>query len=303
MKILIAYAGYKDNVINDLMSAGLPEKAEVLVLSIIGWQAFFGPTGDANSMGKVLFFDKDTITLENANSAAASVCQELQDRFPLWQIVPQVHFGSPPTEVMDTVNAWEPDIIFVGSHSESMEPQTTGTLEHFLFGGVSEQLIAKAECSIHIVRGEKQATHNPVKLLIGMDDSLEAPLALEVVTGRNWPADSQIKIITCIDKLASNELSSYPSPNNGKEILAQNEKLQLVAKPLKLANGVSPVYLIKPGNPTDVFLQEANEWGATCIFIGDKKSDKIKDFLFGTIATELVTQASCSVEVVRNKSH
>lgn len=310
MKILIAYAGYEDNVINDLMLAGLPEQAEVLVLSIIGWQSFFGPTGDANSMGKMLFFDKDTTVLENANRSISSVCQELQIRFPLWQIEQQVHFGTPPQEVMQTVTDWHPDIIFVGSYNGSVtDKQTTGTFEHFLFGGVSKELIAKAECSIHFVRGEKQAMHNPVKIIIGIDDSPEDLLTVELVKSRNWPADSQVKIITCIDKLPSDEISpdaneiSPDATKNGKEVLEEieNRPLTTLTTTPILTSGLSSVSLSKSGKPVEVFLQEANDWGADCIFIGDKKPEPIKDFLFGSMTNDLITQARCSVEVVRNK--
>ena len=41
----------------------------------------------------------------------------------------------------------------------------------FIFGGVSKRLITKADCSIHIVRGEQQGVTAPIKLLVGIDNS------------------------------------------------------------------------------------------------------------------------------------
>lgn len=54
------------------------------------------------------------------------------------------------------------------------------------------------------------------------------------------------------------------------------------------------------GDPKRALIDEADAWGADCIFIGSRGlSGAMQRFFLGSVSTGVVTGASCSVEVVR----
>jgi CBS domain-containing protein len=55
------------------------------------------------------------------------------------------------------------------------------------------------------------------------------------------------------------------------------------------------------GDPKRALIDEADAWGADCIFIGSRGlSGAMQRFFLGSVSTGVVTGASCSVEVVRS---
>jgi len=54
------------------------------------------------------------------------------------------------------------------------------------------------------------------------------------------------------------------------------------------------------GDPKRALIEEADAWGANCIFIGSRGlNGALQRFFLGSVSTGVVTNASCSVEVVR----
>jgi nucleotide-binding universal stress UspA family protein len=63
--------------------------------------------------------------------------------------------------------------------------------------------------------------------------------------------------------------------------------------------GLHAEVLIRRGKPADEILDEANTWGADCIFVGAKGTRGIDRLLLGSISSAVSARAHCSVEVVR----
>jgi nucleotide-binding universal stress UspA family protein len=58
---------------------------------------------------------------------------------------------------------------------------------------------------------------------------------------------------------------------------------------------------IEKGDPQRVLREEAQKWNADSIFVGGRKfSGAIERFWLGSVSSALVTNAHCSVEVVRS---
>jgi nucleotide-binding universal stress UspA family protein len=53
--------------------------------------------------------------------------------------------GDPKSQIIDVANAWQADMIVLGSHGR------TG-LDRFLMGGVSQAVVRHAHCSVEIIR-------------------------------------------------------------------------------------------------------------------------------------------------------
>jgi nucleotide-binding universal stress UspA family protein len=57
--------------------------------------------------------------------------------------------------------------------------------------------------------------------------------------------------------------------------------------------------VIKEGDPKQILLDEAEHWGADCLFVGARGLSRIERFLLGSVSAAVATRAHCSVEVVR----
>lgn len=58
---------------------------------------------------------------------------------------------------------------------------------------------------------------------------------------------------------------------------------------------------ILKGNPKHVLVEEAEKWGADCIFVGSTGLSRLERFLLGSVSAAVVARAHCSVEVIRAK--
>ncbi|HEY6404145.1 MAG TPA: universal stress protein, partial [Blastocatellia bacterium] len=114
MKILIAYDGSEgaDWAIEDLKRAGLPRRAEAVVLTIAE-ELIPAPT----SIGGVATpFGKDLLEEEKGSLALARRASSLiRELFPDWEILAEAGIGSPGSEIIARADKWRPDLIVVGS--------------------------------------------------------------------------------------------------------------------------------------------------------------------------------------------
>jgi nucleotide-binding universal stress UspA family protein len=60
---------------------------------------------------------------------------------------------------------------------------------------------------------------------------------------------------------------------------------------------------VEQGDPKQLIVANAEEWGAECIFIGASQGYRaLEQLLLGSVATAVVSRAHCSVEVVRDRT-
>ena len=66
------------------------------------------------------------------------------------------------------------------------------------------------------------------------------------------------------------------------------------------SENLSATLVVREGNPKQILVEEAENWGADCIFVGATKfNDFLTKYLLGSVSSAVVTRAHCSVEVVR----
>src|SRR5262245_222423 len=145
MKILIAYDGSEcaESAIVDLKRAGLPRRAEAIVLTIAE-ELFPAPTSIG---GVATTFGKDLLEKEKDSLALARRAQSrIHQLFPGWKILVDAGIGSPGSEIIARADEWRPDLIVVGSHGRT-------ALGRMFFGSVSQKVINEAWCTVRVARG------------------------------------------------------------------------------------------------------------------------------------------------------
>ena len=77
-----------------------------------------------------------------------------------------------------------------------------------------------------------------------------------------------------------------------------SKTLEAMAAPLR-TRGLTVSSVIREGDPKHVLLDEAEHWGADCLFVGARGLSRVERFLLGSVSAAVAARAHCSVEVVR----
>lgn len=143
-----------------------------------------------------------------------------------------------------------------------------------------------------------------MKLLIATDGSKYSEAAVKSVANRPWPANTEIKVLTVMEPIATNlmvggefafDLSSYQQRLH--DMLT--EVAQNAAQSLSAAGHSNVSTLIREGAVAEAIIDEAKEWGADLIVLGTRGRQGISLFLIGSVAQRVAAHAPCSVELVR----
>lgn len=292
MKIVIANDGSNsaDDAINDLPRAGLPRRADALIVHV--QEKWLPPPSGLEIVEEVLVSssltgaqparereepqvktdDKYLEILEKAS-------QRIHSYFPEWMTETLNLQGSPAREIIRRAKEWNADLIVVGSNGR------TG-IKRFGLGSVSQKIVNEATCSVRVVRGEAWKTGSPSRLLIGLDGSCGA--AAEEVARRMWIMGSEVRLVVACDKSA-------------KKVVWLSEYVEHIRKILERAE-LTVTKLIEEGDPKQIIVAAAEEWGADCIFLGANDSGNFfENLLLGSVSTAVVARAHCTVEIVRKK--
>lgn len=218
-------------------------------------------------------------TIEILNSAV----ENITSNFPEWKTNILHSYGSPAREILTQAKSFNADLIVIGSHSQLEN-------KRFTLGSVSQKVANEAECSVRIVRGEGWKNGSPARLLIALDGTSSAMSAIEEVVRRMWSPGSEIRIVLVQDNSNKNSKVLCEYIENASKILQRAE--------------LSVTELIETGNPKQLIVSAAEEWGSDCIFLGANDADNFfENQLLGSISTAIIARSHCTVEVVRNKKN
>jgi len=304
MKILLAYDGSEcaEVALTDLKRAGLPAEAEALVISVA--DVFVPPPLD-ESESSVPAYVPEAIrhahehaqqTVEQSEVLAKRASEQIRSIFPGWTVSHKAEADSPAWALIRKADEWKPDLIVMGARGHSV---FGGRL---ILGSISQRVLYEARCSVRIARANRKRADEPVRILIGVDNSGDSNAAIDAVRSRSWPEGSEVALLAVVDTVMpiNTEASVMKWIEVGEERNWDQvrEIFAPVAETLRRA-GLHTEVLITRGNPADQILGEADSWGADCIFIGAKGTRGIERLLLGSVSSAVSARAHCSVEVSR----
>jgi nucleotide-binding universal stress UspA family protein len=287
MKVLIAYDGSEcaDAALDDLLRAGLPERTEAVILSVI--EHWLPPPSSLEVLEAV---DRRMEAMALARRAAARV----RSLRPAWNIEPEAGFGTPAGVIIDKAERWNADLIIAGSHGRS-------AIGRVFFGSVSQQLVQQAHCSVRIARGRVDEPDTPIRLIIGIDGSKHADAAVRAAAARHWPQGSQARLVNAawtIPPTGSEPMMARVAEWIAEERAATQQMIASAEGRLKAA-GLATSAVVKEEDPKKLLLSEAESWGADCIFTGARGTGRFERLLIGSVSAAVAAHAHCSVEIVR----
>ena len=153
MRILLAVdgSGCSDAALNEVVSRPWPAGSEIKVLTAYELPLMPGPEAWAISQDYCDSLEEAVrehaqLTAENARLKAAKTLGES------FTVTSQVVAGPPKNAILELAEAWNANLIVVGSHGY-------GRWERWLLGSVSQAVVSHAKCSVEVVRCQsKQAT-------------------------------------------------------------------------------------------------------------------------------------------------
>lgn len=311
MKVLVAYDGseYANAALVDLERAGIDPRAEVLVMSLAD---VFVPAPSDEQVdnafpayvpeGVRLAHRRAQHKLDQAEDLAKRASEQIKSIFPTWDVRYEAQADSPAWALINKADRWKPELIVMGARGHSV---LGGRL---ILGSISQRVLYEARCSVRIARGPRKDANKPIRILIGMDNSPDSKRAVEEVCNRHWPSGTEVGLLAVVDTVMA--ITPNPSePAAMKWIEVGDEKhwdtVREIFEPSaqKLRSvGLHAEVLIRRGDPADQIMEEAQTWGADCIFLGAKGARGIERLLLGSVSSAVAARAHCSVEVVRSRN-
>ncbi len=296
MRILIAYDGSEcaESAIDDLKRAGLPRRAEAIVLTIVE-ELIPLPTSiggvDTTFAKSLLEEEKDSLAM------ARRARSRIHQLFPGWEIQAEAGLGSPGSEIIAKADEWNPDLIVVGSRGRA-------ALGRMFFGSVSQKVITEARCSVRVARGRIVEPDVPARLIVGIDGSEWANVAVEEIASRDWPDGSVVRIVNSAWTIPP---ASDPGTavNYAEWIAQETERVKAAAEGAaeKLGSaGLKVAIVVKEQEPKALLCREAEDLMADCVFVGSRGMGRIERALLGSVSLGVAARAHCSVEVVRRRN-
>lgn len=305
-KLLIAYDGSPgaDAALADLPRAGLPAELEVLVVTVADvWlppESEVLPTQFPSTVPPSVQTARARAkaAVANARALAEGTARSLSEQFSGWKTSAYATGDSPAWAVIRQAKSWNADLIVLGSHGRSV-------LEKLFLGSTAQKVAAEAHCSVRVVRPRQRDAQARLRLMIAVDSSPESDQALQWVARRNWPHETEVRIVTVIDPKVES-LAAWPGSGIEQWVRAEDRasddwvKRFLDHAAQRLANrAVALETEVLRGDPKHQLLRESARWNADCLFLGARGLHHRERLTLGTTASAVAGRASCTVEIVR----
>jgi nucleotide-binding universal stress UspA family protein len=309
MKLLIAYDGSKDAeaAIDDLRGCGLPSSGLAEVISVA--EIWLPPPGSLESGPEQSTPHVEEIlrecrlkgekALAEAEMLTKFAAARVKAALPEWNVESFATYGSPAWEIVSQAENSKSDLVLVGAQGHSF-------LSRLILGSISQRVLTEAPCSVRIGRGSIDVDSGPERIIIGFDGSRGAHAAVDAVAKRSWSDGTEVCLIVASESLVPAAIGRFVSPvvRTADEVgVSDMALIEHSAKAAieRLSNpGIHTTFRVVPGNAKQVLPEEAEKWGADCIFVGATAwGSRVERFLLGSTSAAIAARSHCSVEVVR----
>ena len=304
MRILIAYdgSGYSHNALQDLQRAGLPGKADVVMISVS--EVWLSPQteqtgGDVCSDKEVLeYFRKRSEQMDRnlaeTNTILIEAKEELQEYFPTWTIRTEPMAGSPAQLIMQRSMTFVPDLIVVGPRGLSSGGSSG-------LGSVSQSILSYSHFSLRVGRGGPGTDVGRLKIAICIDGSACSLEAAKTAALRDWKGKPEFRLFVVTDPftqlIPGRVFQIIPGMAEGRMNGEEKWANSLADKALRTVedSGRTASVQICSGNPRIMLLNESMKWKADTLFVGMNSQQSSS---LGCVASAVAGRARCTVEVI-----
>jgi nucleotide-binding universal stress UspA family protein len=143
-----------------------------------------------------------------------------------------------------------------------------------------------------------------MKILLAVDGSRYSVDVVDAVLSRSRPESGVVRVLSAVDpeQVISTD-SSRPDLGGvatQTPMKATEELVEWVADSLA-SHGFNAGTVVKPGDPREVIVTEAENWQADLIVMGAYGHSGVRSRQIGSVAESVARHARCSVELVRKQ--
>jgi nucleotide-binding universal stress UspA family protein len=308
MRIILGYDGseFADVAIDDLSRAGISDESDVLVFSVAQSSPMLAAAQESvvvsAGMGAVVMpqdiADQASRSIEQAADFSRRAAMRVRELHPTWRVTYESAAGVPSKLIIARADAWEADLIVIGSHGRT-------ALQRLVLGSVSQAIVNQANCSVRVARKHPHAESEAITLLIGVDASANAALAVAAVAQRTWPAGTKVHLLAGVDG-RNTIIPNLPIAGPDVPIIPLEARDEWARHALSgAAEELNDIGLdvhkeIRVGDPSSLLMELADQSQADCIFVGANGHGRLERLLLGSVSASVTAKAKCSVEVVRS---
>ncbi len=148
---------------------------------------------------------------------------------------------------------------------------------------------------------------NSMKILLAVDGSPCSLAAVEEAARRQWPAGSEIEIVSAMELPTPVVVGTLPMPDTYygewekaiEDQAAANTARALTRLQEKGGAEISATTKTLRGEPKVAILEEAERWGADLLIVGTHGYNAFERFWLGSVSRAIASHAHCSVLIVR----
>ena len=223
--------------------------------------------------------------------------------------------GDAKRSILETAASWHASLLIMSASAEWSNEQW--------FTEVTRGVIAEAPCSVELLRpvstlsieNKKAAKEKDIldesRYLLALTNKPNALSAVESVANRPWPDNCRFQILGVVQTLKqpahprffkAAEITDFAKKQHEEEIKQTEQLVKQAAEKLAKFGKDKVTYHVLTGNARNEILQIAQDWPADMIILGAHDKDhSIAEHYFGSTAAAVVTNATCSVELVKGK--
>jgi nucleotide-binding universal stress UspA family protein len=160
--------------------------------------------------------------------------------------------------------------------------------------------------------GQRKSTKGKqaMRILLATDGSEQSEAAVDEIARRQFPVDSEVRVISVFEPLSvlagsydgSVDMRIYDGMEQAAHERARAAVEKATAKLLadKDDRILNVTMGVLSGSPKRVILEEAERFGADLIVVSSHGHGMLERFLLGSVSQAVALHAKCSVEIVRS---
>lgn len=241
------------------------------------------------------------IHVGEAEEFLAPIVERAKFKFPHATVSSEVVIGESKDVIIEQSANWPADLVIMGARGRR-------GLARILLGSVSQTVLLYGSSSTLIARRPGGAGDSVLRrVLVAVDNSDHSRKALEWIANLPWANSVEIKLVGVLNPLANGHVDGfsalYKSNSVQKKLKAVEHTQQFLmdsAKNLNAKISNKTTTQVLEGLPGEQILKEASDWDAQLIVMGSRGHGGLTKLWLGSVSQEVVLQAPCPVEVIRN---
>ena len=202
--------------------------------------------------------------------------------------------GNPDFHISFAARQWPADLILIRAHNRR-------DFRNWLLGSVAKSVVESAPCSVEIVRSKETDqldVNDSMKILLATDGSDVSLAAAQAVAETNWPADTEVKIVSVIDPIiySLEEIGLLRDKRTERAHRAIGQAMSVLKHTSLEVSGE-----VIAGTIVRQIIHRAKSWNADLIVLGTHERRRLKRLLLGSTSTSVANRAQSSVRVIRRQ--